>query len=73
MIPDKRISEESLDTHISFEHVEKYDVHRRKARDKRAADAILLRGELASEQRLAPLARQDSGVICELSGACQCA
>lgn len=31
--PDKRISVESLDTHISLEHVEEYDVHRRKARD----------------------------------------
>jgi hypothetical protein len=40
---------ESLDTHISFEHVEEHDIHRRKALDQRAADAVLLRGKLASE------------------------
>jgi hypothetical protein len=43
------MSGESLDTHISFEYVEEHDVHRRKARDERAADAVLLQGELASE------------------------
>jgi hypothetical protein len=45
---DKRMRE-SMDAHVSFEHVEEHDVHRRKARDERAADAILLLGELASE------------------------
>ena len=38
-----------------------------KARDERAADAVLW-GEIASEQCLAPLARQDNGIICVLNG-----
>lgn len=61
---------ESLDTHCPLEHVEKHDVHRRKACDERAADAVLFRGELASEYRLAALARNDSWVIRELGEAC---
>ena len=53
---DERISRER-ETHISFEYVEERDVLICKARDERTADAVLLRGELASEQCLAPLAR----------------
>jgi hypothetical protein len=57
---------EGLDTCIAFEYVEERDVPRGEARDERAADAILLRGEIASEEGLTPRARQDGGVICEL-------
>lgn len=58
-----------MDTHCSLEHIEKHDVPCRKARDEHAADVVLLRGEFASEYYLAPLARYDSGVICELGEA----
>jgi len=56
------------ETHISFECVEEHEILIGKASDERAANAVLLWGEFASEQRLAPLARQDSGVICVLNG-----
>lgn len=59
--------EGDLDTCIAFEHVEKRDVLRGEARDQRTADAVLLCGELASEQPLAPLARDDTGVVFKLN------
>ena len=63
----KEISERSLDTCIAFEHVEELDVLCCEARDQRATDAVLLRGELASQKLLAPHARNDSGVIRKLN------
>jgi hypothetical protein len=57
----------SLDTHIALEHVQECDVVCSEAGDKRTADAVLLRSELPSENRLASLARNNSGVILGLN------
>ena len=59
--------EGDLDTCIAFEHVEQRDVLRGEAHDQRTADAVLLRSELASEQPLAPLARDDSRIVFKLN------
>jgi hypothetical protein len=53
---------------MSFEYVEEHDVLIGEACDQRAAGAVLVRSEFASEQRFASLAWQDTGVICALSG-----
>jgi hypothetical protein len=54
---------------IAFQIVEGSDVLLCEARDQRAANALLLRSELASEQGLAPRGRQDSGEIGRLNEA----
>jgi hypothetical protein len=63
----KETSIRSLDAHIALEHVQKCDVVCSEASDKRTADAVLLRSELPSENRLASLARNNSGVILGLN------
>jgi len=53
-------------TYTAFEHVEIRDVLSRESLDHRAADAVFFRGELASEELLAPFSRNDGGVIRKL-------
>lgn len=51
------------DTYIPFEHVEVLDVLRRETLDHHTAGSVFFRGELASEDLLAPFSRDDGGVI----------
>ena len=62
----KEISRRGLDTYMALEPVQVCDVVCSEASYKRAADAVLLRGELPSEERLAQLSRNDSRVIRKL-------
>jgi hypothetical protein len=51
---------------MALKPVQERDVFCGEASYKRAADAVLLRGELPSEERLAPLSGNDSRVIRKL-------